>query len=433
MDSRLYPYQRKAVKHILDTPRCALFLSCGLGKSFITIEALKQLPKPALVMAPKRVAQYTWPDELRRWAPELTYAMLADTPAKRRKALEQEADVYLINFELVPWLVDEMQWWQWPTVVIDESTKVKNHATKLFKALRKVSKHWERLIELTGTPSPQGLTDLWSQLYLIDQGARLGKTITAFRNRWFTSDYMGWSYEPKPTAQKEIEFRCRDVCLSMTAEDYLDLPDMMVDDIAVPLPSVAAKMYNKLKRDLTLQVADDQHITAVNAAALVNKLLQCTAGTVYDEEGLPIKLHTAKADALRDIQDTIGGESLLVVYQFRHELELLRQEFPELVEIRDSSDAMDRWNRGELEMLAVHPASAGHGLNLQHGGRHVVWTTPTWNLEHYIQTNARLHRTGQTKPVIVYRLVAPGTVDERVLSVVSDKGTVQKLLLDSLK
>jgi len=433
MDSRLYPYQRKAVKHILDTPRCALFLSCGLGKSFITIEALKQLPKPALVMAPKRVAQYTWPDELRRWAPEMTYAMLADTPARRRKALEQEADVYIINFELLPWLVDEMQWWQWPTVIIDESTKVKNRATKLFKALRKVSKHWERLIELTGTPSPQGLTDLWSQLYLIDHGERLGKTVTAFRNRWFTSDYMGWKYEPKPNAQREIESRCRDVCLSMTAEDYLDLPDMMVDDIAVPLPASAMKVYQRLKKDLTTEISAEQHITAVNAASLVNKLLQCTSGTVYDEDGQHVKLHTAKAEALRDIQDTIGGESLLVAYQFRHELKMLREEFPELVEIRDSADAMDQWNRGELKMLAVHPASAGHGLNLQHGGRHIVWTTPTWNLEHYIQTNARLHRTGQTKPVIVYRLVAPGTVDERVLTALVDKGTVQKLLVDSLK
>lgn len=430
---KLFKHQEKGLQHILSNPRCALWAEMGLGKTLTTIEALKQLPKPAIILAPKRVAQHTWPDELKKWAPEMTYAMLADTPAKRKKALEQEADVYIINFELVNWLVEEMPWWRWPTVVIDESTKIKNRATKLFKALRKVAKHWERLIELTGTPSPQGLTDLWSQLFLIDRGERLGRTLTAFRERWFNKDYMGWNYEPKPHAQREIEARCKDVCLSLTAEDYLDLPDIMVDDIIVPLPQLAMRAYKKLQKDLTIEVKKDQHITAVNAASLVNKLLQCSAGIVYDEDGAAFQLHTAKMEAIRDILDTIGNESLLVVYQFRHELELLRVEFEDLVEIRDSDDAMDRWNRGEIKMLAVHPASAGHGLNLQHGGRHLVWTTPTWNLEHYLQTNARLHRTGQTRPVIAYRLVAPSTVDERVLKAIEGKNSVQKLLMDSLK
>lgn len=431
---QLYPYQKRAVKFIEENKRCALWIECGLGKTAVTIEAFKHLPKPILILAPKRVAVHTWVEELTKWSPELKYAQLSDTPAKRTKALASKADVYIINYELVPWLVEaSAKRWKFPTVVADESTKLKNRGTKLFKALRKVAKHWERHIQLTGTPSPQGLTDLWSQLYLIDKGKRLGKTLTAFRDRWFNADYMGWNYTPKPHAQKEIEDLCRDKCLSMTAEDYLDLPEMVLTDIIVDLPTKAKQIYNQLKKDLTIEVADDQHITAVNAAVLTNKLLQCTSGVVYDEEGTPIDIHTVKIEAIQDIIDTIGYEPLLVVYQFKSELRALRKAFRHLVEVRDDKDIIDRWNKGQIALMAVHPASAGHGLNLQHGGNHIVWTTPTWNLEHYLQTNARLHRKGQTKPVIVHRLLAENTVDQKVVNAVSNKASIQELLLKSLK
>ena len=428
----LYPHQKKGVEHILSHPRCALWVDMGLGKTLTTIDALKQLPKPVLIMAPKRVAVHTWPEELGKWWPEASYVQLSTTPAKRTKALEQDVDIYIINYELIPWLTANYKW-RWPTVIADESTKLKNRGTKLYKALRKIAGRWKHHVQLTGTPSPNGLTDLWSQIYLIDKGKRLGKTLTAFRDRWFVTDYMGWNYEPKAHAQREIEQLCKDVCLSMSAADYLDLPEMMVDDIIIDLPPKARKIYDSLKKDMTLQVADEQHITAVNAAALTNKLLQCTSGTAYDEEGESVHLHDAKIEAVQDIIDTIGGESLLIFYQFKSELATLREAFPSLVEVRDRDSVIKEWNAGGINLLAAHPASAGHGLNLQHGGRHIVWTTPTWNLEHYLQANARLHRNGQTRPVMVYRLIAEGTVDEKVVDAIEGKATVQNLLLESLK
>ncbi|MBT7338254.1 MAG: DEAD/DEAH box helicase [Candidatus Jacksonbacteria bacterium] len=429
---KLYKHQKKAIKHILDNDRCALWAECGLGKTLATIEALKKLPKPIIVMAPKRVISHTWVDELALWWADCSYQSITGTPAKRKKALEKKADIYLINFEVVPWLIENHKW-EYPTVVIDESTRVKNRATKLFKALRKVASKWERLIELTGTPSPNGLTDLWAQLYLIDRGDRLGRTITAFRTRWFIAGYMNWTYEPRECAQKEIEGKCKDVCLSLTASDYLDLPSMIVNDVLVDMPPKAVAHYKNLKKESTTEVSEDQHITATTAATLVNKLLQCTSGSVYDEGGEVVVLHEEKIKALQDIIDTIGGEPLLIVYQYKHELKQLRRAFKGLVEVRDSIGSIKRWNDGEMPLLAIHPASAGHGLNLQHGGRHIVWTTPSWNLEHYIQTNARLHRNGQKGVVIVYRLLVAGSVDEKVIKKVKGKFSIQKLLIEALK
>ena len=433
-DLPLYKYQERAKQHILKYPRSALFAGCGLGKSRITIEALKEMEGSTIIMAPKRVIDHTWPEELEKWWPEATYVHLTGTPKARAAALDKPADIYLINFELVAKLVDTIGkgGWRWPTVIIDESSRVKNRGTKLFKALRKVAGRWEHLVLLTGTPAPQGLEDLWSQIYLLDRGDRLGKTLTAFRSRWFDADYMGWSYEPKAHAHKEIEVRCSDLCLSMTAEDYLDLPEKLVVDVPVDLPPKALKQYHTLKKELVLEVQDSE-VTALTAATLTNKLLQLTSGMVYDEEGNSVHSHGAKLEALEDILLSIGDESCLVVYQYRHELDRLRFKFPELIEVRDNPSTIDDWNRGKIKLLAVHPASAGHGLNLQHGGRHLVWTTPTWNLEHYIQTNARLHRNGQTKPVMIYRLLVAGTVDDKVAAAIEGKAKVQDILMESLK
>jgi SNF2 family DNA or RNA helicase len=428
---KLFKHQEKALWHILENERCALWAECGLGKTLATIEALKILPKPIIVLAPKRVANHTWVEELGKWWADCDYQLATGTPAKRTKALAADAELYIINFELVPWLVENNEW-HYKTVVIDESTRIKNRGSKLFKALRKVAPKWEHLIELTGTPSPNGLMDLWSQLYLIDKGERLGKTITAFRTKWFNAGYMNWTFTPKDFAQKEIEALCKGVCLSLTAEDYLDLPDMMVNDIVIDLPPAARKQYTQLKKDSTIEVRE-QHITAVNGAALVNKLLQLTSGTAYDEEQEVVAIHDEKIKAIQDIINTIGNENLIVVYQFKHELQRLREAFKVLVEVRDSNTSIDRWNNGEIQLLALHPASAGHGLNLQRGGHHIAWTTPTWNLEYYIQTNARLHRTGQKGAVVVHRIIAADTVDEVIIEAVTKKATVQELLIKSLK
>lgn len=427
---KLYPYQERAVEHVLANKRCALWLEMGLGKSAVTLTALKDLPKPAIVLAPKRVVDHVWEQEAAKWYPEAKVIVLTGSPAQRAAKLKLKADIYVINFELITWLIGETVWW-WPTVVIDEATRVKNRASKLFKALRKVAGKWQHLIELTGSPAPNGLIDLWGQLYLIDRGDRLGKTLTAFRDRWFNSDYMGWSYTPKTNAQSEIEERCGDVCLSMTAEDYLNLPDKMIQDIRIDLPASAIKSYKELKQDMLSEI-DGEVVTAMTAAVLANKLLQLTSGALYDEGGKVVSSHDAKLEAIEDVLNTIGDETCIIVYQFKHELKRLRDKFGG-TEVRDYKEAVEDWNAGKIKLLYIHPASAGLGLNLQHGGRHMIWSTPTWNLEHYQQTNARLYRTGQTKPVMIYRILTSNTIDDRVVDALGSKDAVQTALMNALK
>ena len=427
----LYPYQKRAVDHVLKNKRCALWMEMGLGKSAVTLTALKDLPKPAIVLAPKRVVDHVWEDEASKWYPEAKVVSVVGTPSARTAKLRTPADIFVINYELLSWLLENGEW-RWPTVVLDEATRVKNQSSKLFKGLRKVAGSWQHCIQLTGSPAPNGLIDLWGQMYLLDRGARLGKTVTAFRNRWFRPDYMGWSFDPLPHAQEEIEFLCADLCISMSAEDYLDLPDMMITDIQVDLPKDARRQYDKLKDDL-VAVVDNELITAMSAATLIGKLLQLTSGAVYDESGKVLSSHSTKVDAVEEIVSTLSGENVVVVYQFKHELEALRERFPQGVEVRDNKNTVKDWNNGKIPMLFIHPASAGLGLNLQHGGRHMIWTTPTWNLEHYQQTNARLHRRGQTKPVMIYRVVCNDSADQRVIGAIGSKDAVQTALLDALK
>jgi len=424
----LYTHQQRALAHTEQHARCALWMGCGTGKTLVAIEAIRREYLPTLIIGPKRVIDHTWPGELARWWPECRWVSLATTPAKRQDRYALDADVWLVNFELIPKLIEETDW-RWPMVVIDESSRVKSRASKLFKALRKVHPHWLRLIELTGTPAPNGLMDLWSQLYLIDGGQRLGKTITAYRERWFKPDFMGWNWTPLSNAQREIEDRCADVALSMHTEDYIDLPALTVLDVPVDLPPKARAAYRDMQAELIAEI-DDDSITAASAAVAANKLIQITSGASYSEGG-QVQLHTAKLDALAEVID--GGEPVLIVYQFRHELAAMRARWPELVELRDAPDAVERWNAGALPLMAIHPASAGHGLNLQGGGRVMVWTSPTYNLEHYEQTCARLYRNGQTRPVVIYRLLAADTIDQRVIDVLGRKAGVQNALLAALK
>jgi SNF2 family DNA or RNA helicase len=428
----MYAYQERALAHVQKYARCALFLEPGLGKTRVAIEALKDFPKPAIVLAPKRVIEHTWPDELKKWSPNTKFVSLSVNNGKRALAYNTDADVYLLNYELLDRMFGaEGEFvWKFPTVIIDESTKIKNRATKTFRALRRHAGKWQRLIELTGTPSPKSLEDLWTQVYLLDRGERLGRTLTAFRERWFRQGYCAWDRVPLPHAQREIQEKIADICLSMRADDYLNLPEMIVQDIKIELSPPAQAAYKELKRKLILEVADTE-ITALNAAALTTKLLQLTSGKIYDVSGKSQLIHTAKMDALQDLIEEVGDENLLIVYAFKSELESLRK-FG-VVELRDSHNIVERWNAGKISLLAIHPASAGHGLNLQQGGHHVCWTTPTFNLEWYSQTNARLYRNGQTKPVVIHRLVAAGTVDEHVLQSLESKTIVQDLLMRALK
>lgn len=423
----LYAHQQRALAHTEQHDRCALWMGCGTGKTLVAIEAIKRAWMPALIVAPKRVIDHTWPSELAKWWPDCDWVSLATTPAKRDEILRQPPpEVTLVNYELIPKLCK----WQWPMVVLDESTRIKNRASQTFKALRSVSKRIDRIIELTGTPLPNGLMDLWSQLYLLDGGERLGRTITAYRERYFTRDYSGFSYTPTKTAQRDVESLCRDICLTMRTEDYIDLPALTVLDVEVDLPASARKVYDSMRKELVAEICGAP-VSAVSAASMADKLLQITSGTVYGEDGTPHALHTAKLDALDDI--IAGGEPVLIVYRYRSELEALRQRYPHLVELRDSKDTVDRWTAGGIALFAIHPASAGHGINLQHGGRIAVWMSPTYNLEHYEQANARLYRNGQTRPVTIYRLLATASIDARVVSVLSGKSDTQSALLEALK
>ena len=427
-----FPYQDRAIAHALKHPRCGLFLEPGLGKTRISIEAMKQLPKPALVIGPKRVIDHTWPTELAKWWPEARWLSMAEGPESRLFNYGLDADVYLLNTEIFAKTFgkDGEHKWRYPTLIIDESHNVKNRDTFLFKALRHNAGRYKHVIELTGTPAPKSLEDLWAQVYLLDRGRRLGNTITAFRQRWFVPGAERYQRHMRPAAQDEIQKRIGDICMSMTAAEYLDLPEFMTQDIVVDLPTKARTFYEKLKSDLVAEI-DGQQITAMTAATLAGKLMQVTSGNVYDQDRKVIHSNTAKLDALRELQESLGDLSLLVVYQYQHELEALRK--LGAVELRDAPDTVTRWNKGQIKMLAIYPSSGGVGLNLQDGGHHLVWTSPTYNLGHYIQTNARLHRTGQTRPVIVHRLVAANTIDRHVYSALARKASVQEALMDALE
>lgn len=426
---KLHRYQENAVDHILIHPKCALFLEPGLGKTAICIEAMKYLPKPILIIAPKRVIQYVWPAEFKKWNSEYDFVSLSVGQDARKAAYLECKPVNLINFEIVNTVFDNYEW-IYKTLIIDESTRVKNHATKIFKILKRLSNKCERVIELTGTPSPRGLEDLWSQIYLLDRGDRLGKTVTAFRNRWFKQGYCAWDRKPLPGAQDEIQGRILDLCLSMKSSDYIDLPPMITQDIVITLPSKAMVEYNILKKQMVADI-NNTEITALTAATLAMKLLQITSGVVYSSKKDLIKSNVVKLETLAELIEDLGDENLLIVYQFKSEMDGLRK--MGIPEIRDNPGIINKWNERRIKAMAIHPASAGHGLNLQSGGSHICWTTPTYNLEYYQQTNARLHRQGQTKPVIIHRIIASGTIDEHVINCLEGKNSLQNTLMEALK
>jgi len=444
----LHTYQARAVEWIRTRSSCALWLEMGMGKTASTLTAIVDLLNQldvarVLVIAPLRVARTTWPDEARKWShlTGLRVAVACGSAAQRRAAIASGAEVVTINRENVPWLVDLVgDRWPFDMVVIDESSSFKSPQAKRFKALRRVRHRIDRLVELTGTPAANGLLDLWAQLFLVDRGERLERAFSRFRDRYFASDYMGFTWTPKDGAREAIYQACADVCLTLSAADYQTLPPRIDNVVGVDLPEDVAEQYRELEREFVLELAGAD-VTAANAAVLAGKLLQFTNGAIYANtprldggaDRVVVQVHDAKLDALRSVVEESAGEPVLVAYAFRSDVDRIRAAFPRARVLDDDPATIAAWNRGEVEMLLAHPASAGHGLNLQDGGRIAVWFGLPWSLELYQQFNARLHRQGQTRPVVIHHVLARGTVDDVVFDTLAQKDATQAHLLDAMK
>lgn len=440
--SNLHDYQNKAVEFIKARKRCALFLGLGLGKSPISLTAASDLLEEfevsrVLVIAPLRVANSVWAQEAKKWqhTEHLSVAVATGTEKNRIAALLKNADITTINRENVPWLVNYYKKkWPFDMVIVDESQSFKNPSSQRFKALKRVLPLTDYMVLLTGTPSPNGLLDVWSQIYLIDHGVSLGRTMTAYKNRYFESDFMGYNYTIRKGQDEVIQNLIQPYTLSMEAEDYLQMPDRIDMTERVTLPPKILKQYKEFEKTLLTELDNGEELEALSAATLANKLLQWASGsTYYGEEGQWVSLHSEKLDALADIVERDPTENLLVAYNYKTDLIRIKERFPDAVVLDKDPETIVRWNRGEIKMLLAHPASASAGLNLQAGGSVMVWFSLTWSLEFYQQFNGRLHRQGQTKPVRIIHIVAEDTIDEKVLSVLSDKDAVQARLLESLK
>ena len=445
-----HSYQQYAIDRIKADSFVGLFLGMGLGKTVITLTAINDLRYDrwavarVLVVAPKKVAEATWCAEAAKWdhLQHLRIVPVLGSAQKRIQALSTPGDIWVINRENVPWLVDYCRnSWPFDMVVLDESSSFKNPQSKRFKAMKLVRPRINRLVELTGTPAPNGLEDLWAQIYLLDGGQRLGRTISSYREAFFTEDWAHpgqqyRTYSPQEGADRRIRAAISDICVSMKAEDYLELPDYIEDIVPVALDTRARKAYEKLERDMLLEV-DEQTITAGTAAVLNGKLLQLCSGAVYDAVGNAAQVHDCKVEAFLEVVEQLHGEHVLVFYWFRHELERLMAALEDSglrVQVYQGADDADAWNAGEVDLLLAHPASCGYGLNLQAGGHRIIWFGyPNWALEIYQQANARLHRQGQQYPVIVHHLVVQGGMDEAVIAALHDKGDTQEALMQALK
>ena len=445
-----YPHQQAGIEWIHTHSACALLWGMGTGKTVTTLTAINRLlfdcleEGPVLVIAPKRVAENTWSKEAAKWEhlQHLRVCKIMGTAKQRVEAVHSIfegpfADLYVINRENVVWLVETLQnRWPFPIVVIDELSSFKSAQAKRWKALRRVRGRIRRIIGLTGTPRPNGLEDFWPEMYLLDQGERLGRTIGAFRARYLTPEKMNghivYSYRPKDGAEDEVHAKLKDLCMSIRKEDVLSLPGQIYEDIELTAPPALLKQYKQFERDKVLESLDaDGEIVAGSAAALTNKLLQFANGAVYDLEGKAHQIHNIKLDALEELLEEAGGDPVLVLYAYKHDRDRIRERIPcrEL----DTPDDMDAWNRGEIPVALAHPASIGHGLNLQDGGHIIVWYGLTWSLELYQQANERLNRPGQKNVCRVYHLILKGTHDERVLQSLKNKDKGQAAAIEALR
>lgn len=443
-----HPYQAYCCRRIVESPALALWLDMGLGKTVITLTAIEELKYSrfdvfkALVIAPKKVSEATWQNEAGKWdhLRHIRFSTVLGSQAKRIRAVNTPADVYVINRDNVKWLVDYFRNdWPFDMVVIDEASSFKSRQSQRWKALKSIRSHIRRIVELTGTPAPHSLLDLWPQMYLLDQGERLGRTIGGFRERYFNPDKRDatrvFTYKPKDGAEDTVKRLLADICVSMQASDYLSLPEIVTDDIPVVLDAKAKAAYQELERKALLQV-DEKTIDAGSAGVLTNKLLQLCSGAVYDDRRRVAEIHRCKLESFMELVEALDGEHALVFYNFQHDKDrLLRVLGKTGLRIRVYTGPKDEsdWNAGEIDMLLAHPASCAYGLNLQQGGRHIVWFGLNWSLELYQQANKRLHRQGQTLPVIVHRLVVQGGMDEDVVRSLSEKADVQGSLLEALK
>ena len=441
-----HDYQKIAIEKIIKLPAVGLFLEMGLGKTVSALTAIQELlydrfeVSKVLVIAPLRVAQSTWSGEIEKWdhLQGLRLAKVLGSEKQRIGALHQPADIYIINRENTEWLVDYYgRKWPFDMVVIDELSSFKNPRSKRFRALRKVRPLIKRIVGLTGTPAPNGLIDLWSQIYLLDQGERLGKTLTGYRNRYFDpgrrNQNIVFEWIPKPFAEERIYEKISDICVSMKAEDWLQLPGRIDNAIEVELPEKAKSQYKQLEKDLILPLLGSD-VTAANAAVLTNKLLQMANGAIYDEFGEAKEIHDAKLEALEEVVEAANGKPVLVVYSYRHDLDRIKNQLKKYKpRTLDSDQDVQDWNAGKTQVLLLHPASGGHGLNLQTGGNIIVWFGLTWGLEYYQQANARLYRQGQIERVIVHHIVAKGTMDEEVLKALTGKAATQNDLMEAVK
>jgi SNF2 family DNA or RNA helicase len=441
-------YQKYAINHILDHEASGLFLDMGMGKTVSSLTAIDDLlflgeATKVLVIAPKRVAEDTWSTEVEKWdhLKHLRISKILGTPRKRLEAAESDADIYVTNRENVEWLVDNyFKHWKWDTLIIDELSSFKSSKAKRFRALKKVRPYFKRIVGLTGTPAPNSLIDLWPQLYLLDGGERLGKTITGYRERYFVpgdrNQFVVFNYNLREGAEEAIHNKISDICVSMKADDYLDMPERIDNIVRIDMPKKALKEYEELEKELIIQL-DDEDISASNSAVLTGKLLQMCNGAIYaDETKEVINIHDEKLNALMDIIEAANGKPVLIFYSFKHDLirikDYLNKNKIKGQELGGPED-IKKWNDGEIPVLLLHPASAGHGLNLQYGGNIIVWFGLTWSLELYQQACARLYRQGQKESVVIHHIIARSTVDEDVMKALQGKELNQNLLLEAVK
>jgi len=438
-----HKYQAYSTKFIIDHPVSAILLSCGLGKTVITLTAIQELMfdrfevKKPLIIAPLRVCSSSWPEEIKKWdhLKGLTYSVATGPESERKKALKRKADLYIINRENVTWLVEKSGLpFDYDMLVLDELSSFKSHQSKRFKSLLKVRPKVKRIVGLTGTPSSNGLMDLFAEFRILDMGERLGRYIGQYRRNYFLPDKRNaqviFSYKPLPGAEDAIYKKISDITISMKACDYLKMPKLVMNEVKVTLAPKEQKLYDRLKIDMVVSLKDKE-IDAVNAASLSNKLLQMANGAVYSDDGKAVLIHERKLDALEDLIESANGKPVLIAYWFKHDLERIKKRFP-VREIKTDKDIKD-WNAGGIPLAILHPASAGHGLNLQAGGSTLIWFGLTWSLELYQQTNARLWRQGQKDTVVIHHIITKGTIDENVMESLKRKDKTQAALIDAVK
>lgn len=449
MKFKPHDYQEFTIKQAKEKEKLALILDMGLGKTVCTLTAIDHLLYDAyeiervLVVAPLRVADITWEEEIEKWThlKNLRLSKIIGSRQQREEAIEKRADIYVVNRENTKWLIDyhlnKDKKWKYDMIVIDESSSFKNHQSQRFKALRKATRIAKRVILLTGTPAPNSLMDLWAQVYLLDQGERLGKTITAYRNKYFMPDKRSanviFSYKPRPGAEQEIYEAIADIAVSLKAKDHLELPERVDNYIKLRMPKNVKAMYDQMEKEYLLEIEEDE-VTATSAAVVINKLLQMANGAVYDEDRKVVHIHDLKLEALEEIIEENEGKPIMVLYNYQHDLTRLQAKFEKLKprQLDTPQDKKD-WDEGKIRLLLAHPASMGHGLNLQAGGNIIVWFGLTWSLENYQQANARLYRQGQKESVIINHLLVEGTEDESVITRLMGKQVTQDELIEAVK